>query len=205
MFFFKKVWIEDFLYNVIWLCPSILPVPPRSPSLPHPPNFVLLSYHPQRKQKADRNKKHLHRTQIHKNGNQINKKKNPVRQNKNNNKTKQSELRQKAYRNTAEFLLCWPSTPRQRACPEVSLIYPERLHWRKLIFLFAGGCQLQIVSWLEVEIHVHFPALVLGPCLAFTPMYALCLRPQSPKFLFIPVSGRYLFLIRHLTNNYVGF
>lgn len=106
------------------------------------------------------------------------------KQNKNNdNKTKQIKMRQKAYKNTAVFLLCWPSTPRRRACPEVSLIYPERLHWRKLIFLFAGGCQLQIVSWLEVG-----ESMFTSPPWYWDPVWLLhlCLRPQSPKFLCTP-------------------
>lgn len=68
---------------------------------------------------------------------------------------------------------------------------------------------MQIVSWLEVGIHVLFPILVLGPCLAFTPMYALCLRPPSLKFLCTPFpclkDTVFSPIASGLTNNYVEF
>lgn len=34
---------------------------------------------------------------------------------------------------TTVCVLCWPSTAGHKICPEIWLIYPERLHWRRLI------------------------------------------------------------------------
>lgn len=45
--------------------------------------------------------------------------KRPVRQEM----LKQSNMKQKVYKITLEFILCW-------TCPSVSLIYPVRLYWR---------------------------------------------------------------------------
>lgn len=42
-------------------------------------------------------------------------------------------MRQKVYRNVIEFVLCWPASPGHGAYPEVWLIYPVRLHWKKLL------------------------------------------------------------------------
>lgn len=38
----------------------------------------------------------------------------------------------------------------------------------KTDFPFASRCRLQIVSWLGVGPHIHFPLLVLGPHLSWT-------------------------------------
>lgn len=64
------------------------------------------------------------------------------------NKTKikyaQSEMRQNVYETTIDFILCCPTIPEPGVCPEVWLICPVRLHWRK-----------PIASCLGLRVHVH--------------------------------------------------
>lgn len=45
------------------------------------------------------------------------------------NETKWGEKR--TLNSPTEFVLCCPTTPGHRACMEVCLMYPERLHWEK--------------------------------------------------------------------------
>lgn len=45
---------------------------------------------------------------------------------------KQNKMRgKKDFKFPTEFVLCCPTTPGHRACMEVCLMYPERLHWEK--------------------------------------------------------------------------
>lgn len=46
---------------------------------------------------------------------------------------KRNKMRQKKkdFKIPIEFVLCCPTTPGHKACMEVCLMYPERLHWGK--------------------------------------------------------------------------
>lgn len=55
---------------------------------------------------------------------------------------KRNKMRgKKDFKFPTEFVLCCPTTPGHRACMEVCLMYPERLHWEKkqIFFSFASG------------------------------------------------------------------
>lgn len=62
----------------------------------------------------------------------------PIRQ-KNFQKRK---MRQKVYKISPEFVLCWPTTPGHEAYPEVWSVDPVRLHWRELSLLLVTGATL---------------------------------------------------------------
>ena len=74
-----------------------------------------------------------------------------------------------------EFILCWSTIPGHGTCPEVWLLYPVTLHWKKKTgFPFTHRYQLQITSWLGLGSHVHFSLSVLGswglnPCRSLCP------------------------------------
>lgn len=57
----------------------------------------------------------------------------------------------KVLQNTIEFVLCWPTTPGHGPALRCSNLHTET-PLEKTNFSFASGCQLQIASWLGVEI-----------------------------------------------------
>lgn len=62
-------------------------------------------------------------------------------------------------------ILYWSATPEHGTCPGRWLIYPVKLHRRKLIFPLPSRYQLQKASWLEVGLCANLPFSVLGFCL----------------------------------------
>ena len=54
------------------------------------------------------------------------------------------------YKNTTGSILCLLVTPGHVACPGVCFIYPETIHWRKLISPYSEGISFKAASWLWV-------------------------------------------------------
>lgn len=48
-------------------------------------------------------------------------------------------MKQKVYKITVEFVLCWPASPGHQTCPEVWLKYPVRFHWKTPILPSSVG------------------------------------------------------------------
>lgn len=94
---------------------------------------------------------------------------------------KQNET--KIHKKIIEPVLCCLATPDHGSCPSMYLIHPMTLYWRKMIFPFPSGYQLQMTS----NLHdlgwdsVHYSFSVLVPSLAWT-FAALCMLPQSLSF-----------------------
>lgn len=118
--------------------------------------------------------KHTHTRTKSQNGNQNKRQKMP----------KQIKMRQKVCRNTSAFILCWSTTSWQRACSQMWLINPARVHWRKLTFplpvginhreLLTQGRELMSTSFSKPTL---FGLNVCGPCV-FCP--SLCGLKGAP-------------------------
>lgn len=88
-------------------------------------------------------------------------------------KLKQRKIKQPVHRNTLSSFCVGqlPTTTEHRVYPEVWLISPVWLNWKKkkpTDFSVASGHQLQTNYWLRAESYVHFLLSVLGSCLAWT-------------------------------------
>jgi hypothetical protein len=74
----------------------------------------------------------------------------------------------------------------------VWLIYSVCLHWRKITCYVTRICQLDIISWLRIIAHVHFPISTLGSF-----FFLNMLEPQSlwvHRCVPPVVSGKHYFL-----------
>ena len=67
---------------------------------------------------------------------------------KNKAKTKQQKKKKKIYKNTIEFILCWPSTAGHRVLPLSVVSFPSETPLEKTTFSFASGYQLEMASEL---------------------------------------------------------
>ena len=75
---------------------------------------------------------------------------------------KQSNIRQKVYKNSIEYILYWPISFWQGTYSEVWLVYLVTPHWRKLKFIFQAD--IVVDSFLfGVRAYVCFPILALIP------------------------------------------
>lgn len=67
-----------------------------------------------------------------------------------------------------ESVLCWPSPPGHGACCGAWLPYPETFCRRQRISPFPSRYQVQVASWLLVELCVPSSISGLGFCLVWT-------------------------------------
>lgn len=148
LYFFSYTYF--FSYSAFWSCFSSLQTPPRTslPTQPHNFMFFLLFmfffFLSSRKIQQQQQKVQAQKQKI-------------KTRKQSTNKTRSAKMKQKVHRSKhgVPFVLATCSWP--WACSAMWLIYPVTFHWRKLVFPFASGCQLQIASRLGV-----------GPILAWT-------------------------------------